>query len=118
MSGRVLVVDDEELLTLFYEEILGDYGLSVVCCHSGFEALELFNEPPPFDLLITDQSMLGMEGTELIERLKGVQPSLKTVLCSGLSEPYRLDAKADAILDKPLDIEALYRVLDRLLGRV
>ncbi len=81
---RILYVDDEESLALLGEEFLGDLGYQVTSAFSGNQALELFQKnPQDFDLVITDESMPGLSGTELAQKIFQLSPELPVILCSG-----------------------------------
>jgi two-component system cell cycle sensor histidine kinase/response regulator CckA len=105
---RVLVVDDEtdiaDMLSIGLERL----GYEVVSANDPLEALAAFQEDPlAFDVVITDQVMLGLRGLELIGRLKKMRPDLKTILCTGYSdgatEEAALEAGADKFFQKPVD---------------
>ncbi len=86
-TERILFVDDEESLTESGQELLESLGYSVISATKSLEALELFtNNPDAFDLVITDQTMPGMTGMELSEKLLAVRPDIPIILCSGFSE--------------------------------
>jgi CheY-like chemotaxis protein len=81
---RILYVDDEESLAQLGEEFLGDMGYQVTSACSGNQALDLFQQNPKgFDLLITDESMPGLSGTELAQKIYQLSPELPVILCSG-----------------------------------
>lgn len=81
---KVLLVDDEPALQALGEELLAEEGYDVVCASSARQALELFAQhEQQFDLVVTDESMPGMTGTELAQRLFQLAPQLPVVLCSG-----------------------------------
>ena len=81
---RILYVDDEESLALLGEEFLGDMGYQVTSAFSGDQALELFQQAPQaFDLLVTDESMPGISGIELAQKVYQLNPELPVILCSG-----------------------------------
>ncbi|MCB1760840.1 MAG: PAS domain S-box protein [Gammaproteobacteria bacterium] len=119
--GRVLLVDDEPGLLAFMEELLVDQGLEVTACGDGREALSLLmDEGQEFELLITDQTMPGLLGTELAAEAKAHLPGLKVMLCTGHSEQVNAgNAKAlgiDHFLPKPVDPKVLRNGLSDLLG--
>ncbi len=121
LSGRVLVVDDEPALTAYLRELLRGRGLDVTVSNDSREALGLLTaSDKSFDLLITDQTMPGLLGTELSARARGRRPQLKTLLCTGHSEQVDAGLAAaqgiDRFMLKPVDADELLRVVQELLG--
>jgi len=84
MTARILVVDDEEIVLLSCERILAEEGYEVHTRLSGKEALELLAEEP-FDLAIVDLKMPGMDGMELLRRIKQDYPHISVVMITGYS---------------------------------
>jgi CheY-like chemotaxis protein len=81
---KVLFVDDEPALQTLGEDLLTEEGYQVVCASSAYQALELFAQHEhKFHLVVTDESMPGMTGTELAQRLFQLSPQLPVILCSG-----------------------------------
>ena len=81
---RVWVVDDEPAVTRYLGELLEGQGYQVTLCNSPDAALAAFaGASHAVDLLITDQTMPGMSGTELAARLHAVRPELPVILCTG-----------------------------------
>jgi len=83
---RVLVVDDDSLVLMNTTALLEDMGSVVTEADSAVEALALFKDGSAFDLLITDQAMPGMVGTQLIEKIRELVPDLPVILASGYGE--------------------------------
>ncbi len=84
---RVLLVDDEESIITFGQNALNFLGYDVTTRTSSIEALALFkSKPAAFDLVITDQVMPNMSGTELCEKMVGMQPNLPVILLTGFSQ--------------------------------
>ena len=83
---RVLVVDDDSLVLMNTAALLEDMGCVVTEASSGAEALASFKDAFAFDLLITDQAMPGMVGTQLIEKTREIVPDLPIILASGYGE--------------------------------
>jgi len=71
---RILIVDDEENVCLLFKRILDKEGYEVECAASGEDALAKL-EHRPFDLVITDLKMPGMDGLELLARGKAARRS-------------------------------------------
>jgi len=83
----ILLVDDEEMMVDVTRQILERLGFDVVAKTSSTDALEAFQEEPDrFDLVITDQVMPNMTGTQLARELISVRPDISVILCSGFPE--------------------------------
>jgi two-component system cell cycle response regulator CpdR len=92
MAYRILIADDNEILTRFLVILLHDAGYSVVEASSGKEVLRHINSSTEFDLLITDLVMPDMAGLELITVLKKSHPTLSIVAISGAFDGQFLQA--------------------------
>ena len=74
-------------------------GYRVICCTNAEEALTVFANGN-IDLVLSDVLMPGMDGTELISRIKAVAPTVPTILFSGKIKVYEKDTQADIFLPK------------------
>lgn len=84
---RILFVDDEGELAEMGQEILEHLGYSVTIEKSSVGALERFKKAPElFDLIITDMTMPGLTGKELINCIRSINPEVPAIICSGYSE--------------------------------
>jgi len=86
MAGgkKILYVDDEQGLALLGEEFLGDLGYQVTSAFGSEEAYTLFEQAElSFDLVVTDESMPGMSGIELAQKIYQNSPQTPIILCSG-----------------------------------
>jgi two-component system, cell cycle sensor histidine kinase and response regulator CckA len=84
---RILFVDDEFAVTRLASKILPKYGIIVVTENDSVKALTRFQEEQEaFDMLVTDQTMPGLTGMELIQKVLGIRPDLPVILCTGYSE--------------------------------
>ncbi|MEJ2590204.1 MAG: PAS domain S-box protein [Candidatus Thiodiazotropha sp.] len=120
LRGRkILVVDDEHQLREYFEALLGDSGAEVICCDNGVQALGRFvREAGTFDLVISDQSMPGMSGSELARQIRGLDAELPMIIYTGYG-----DALADEtvqslkliLLQKPASRQGLLSTIRRLL---
>ncbi|MEW5738207.1 MAG: ATP-binding protein [Myxococcota bacterium] len=116
LSARVLLVDDEAGILRALQQHLTSAGVQVTVANSGAEALALAAQHP-FDTLITDVSMPGMQGTALAARLREKAPELPIVFITGHSEGADLTAMPrSVVLSKPVKLEALLGGLSRLLA--
>ena len=83
---RILFVDDEEMLATMGKKILEQLGYTVSAYSHSMEALEAFrNDPAQFDLVITDQTMPELTGTELAQGILKIRPDVPIILCTGFS---------------------------------
>ena len=114
---HVLLVDDEEGIRLLYKEEFEDEGYSVTTASNGGEALEKFNQEPP-DLVILDINMPGMNGIEVLRRMKEINPNLPVILSSAYQE-YKQDlgtwASEDYIV-KSANMDELKNAVRKYLG--
>ena len=104
--GRVLLVEDEEILRTLAARVLREEGYEVLEASTGAEALALASDPArPLGLVITDLAMPRMGGRELRERLLDVSPDLPVLFISGYNTEDAvlrdLLAGGDAFLQKP-----------------
>ncbi|MCD6389268.1 MAG: PhnD/SsuA/transferrin family substrate-binding protein [Desulfobulbaceae bacterium] len=84
---RLLFVDDEQQILNIARKILDFLGYKVVCLTSSEEALELFRvQPDNFDLVLTDQTMPKMTGTDLAKKMLQIRPDIPIILCTGYSD--------------------------------
>jgi len=84
---RILLVDDEKALVDLNSQLLERLGYRVTGLTSSPEALELFSQDPgAFDLVITDQTMPRMTGTEMAKKMMRLRPDLPIILCTGYSD--------------------------------
>jgi CheY-like chemotaxis protein len=83
---RILIVDDDALISMSSVDMLEDLGHVVTEANSGAAALALLEAGQEFDLMITDFSMPGMNGAELGFAARELHPSLPILVASGYAE--------------------------------
>jgi two-component system, cell cycle sensor histidine kinase and response regulator CckA len=122
--GKVLVVDDEELIRQFNARGLRASGFEVVLAGNGEEALMrlLQDTEATIELMLTDYHMPRVNGIDLIQRARSVRPKLKSVLVSGyLDEATRARVEQSLgarILQKPYSVrEAVDLIAELLEGK-
>jgi len=122
LSGteRILVVDDEPLLVRINTRYLEGYGYDVTGVTDSREALEKVRaEPKRFDLIVTDQTMPGLTGSELAKAVLEVAPDMPIILCTGHSSVTSAeDASGMGIkryVYKPVEGDALIRAVRTVL---
>lgn len=121
-SVRILLVDDDADFRAMLDTALKRKGGEVSAYSDPLDALEAVRQDPAgWDALVTDQTMPGMRGTDLIREVKAIRPGLPCLLCTGydgkLIEDGLPDGGADALFHKPIDIKALLKALSRYIGR-
>lgn len=122
--GRILLVDDEATILKMTERFLSRAGHQVVTAADGDEARSLLAaEPQGFDLLITDLTMPGCSGEELIEFAHGLAPQLPAILTSGFGGRRRMVDELESrslvsYLDKPYRQSELAAKVNEVLGRL
>ena len=85
MNRKVLCVDDDEsILKGMQLHLSRKFDLSVAT--SGDKGLKLFEEEGPFAVVVGDMRMPGMDGTEMLKRIKDIDPKVKTILLTVLEE--------------------------------
>ncbi len=117
---NILFVDDEEGLASACVEMLELQGYQVTSTSSSTAALRLFTATPEhFDLVITDQTMPEMLGTELASELRRIKPILPIILCSGHHSEQLARESAErgihVLQMKPVDMRALAQTVRQAL---
>ena len=113
---RILLVDDEEGIQLLYREEFEEEGYEVLSAYTGEEALALFAKEP-VDLVILDINMPGINGIEVLRRLKEIDPDLPVILSSAYPE-YKQDFgswASEAYIVKSADLSELKATVRRYL---
>jgi len=114
---RILLAEDQKTLQLLTSKLLKDAGADVVVCDNGKQALEAFHEGE-FDIVLTDLMMPEMNGDELIRHIRAEgfagQVVALTAAIIGKETDILLQAGADAVLNKPLNIDEMKRTIAAL----
>jgi PAS domain S-box-containing protein len=119
-SERILIVDDEPLLVRITQRILENYGYAVTGTTDSREALHKVREDPQqFDLIVSDQTMPNLSGSELAKAVLEIAPSIPIIICTGHSAVTSAeDAYAMGIkryLFKPVQGDTLARTVRSVL---
>jgi CheY-like chemotaxis protein len=119
-NPKILLVDDNPDGLLVRRLLLEELGYSVQIAVNGEEGLKLF-EADRFDVVVTDFRMPLMNGKELIERIRVLDPHARIILLSGFVEPLGLTEQntgADTVIAKSSHEPAhLTRSVKRLVNR-
>ena len=110
MPVSVLLVDDDVANLAMLGLALRKASFRVTTATSGPEAIERL--PGAFDWLLTDLTMIPMDGVELAAHAKRLQPSLRVILVSALvNDDGDVSGNFDRYVSKPVDTERLIRTL-------
>jgi DNA-binding NtrC family response regulator len=118
MPERILVVDDEPNMQGLFKKVLGKEGYDVVTVFSGEEAVKKL-ETEWFDLLISDLKMPGMNGLDLLKKVKHLTPTLPCIMLTAHgtidSAVAAMKEGANDYLTKPVNIDEIKLVVRKVL---
>ncbi len=119
-KGRILLVDDEELIVNWSHQLLVELGYEVVGTTSSLEAFELFKQSPnEFDVVITDMVMADMTGLELSNQLINIRPDIPIILFTGANEGLTPEIiknnRVSYIITKPMTADELAEAVHKTL---
>jgi two-component system cell cycle sensor histidine kinase/response regulator CckA len=116
---RILVVEDEESNRTLAERVLTSAGYEVRTAANALDALALIPGELSFELFLLDIMMPGMQGTELAERIRAIQPDAKILFFTGYSEPLFQGRSVlrphEAFVQKPVGIRDLAEAVSQVL---
>ena len=119
-TPEILLVDDNREGLIARKSLLQELGYIIRTATGGEEALELFARGK-FDVVVTDFKMPTMDGIELIQRIRDLEPDARIILLSGFVEPLGLCEQttgADVVISKTAgEVGHLTRSVKRLLSR-
>jgi hypothetical protein len=82
-GSRVLLVDDDALVSMGTADMLMDLGHSVTEASSGMQALQILEANPQFDVVVTDYAMPGMTGLDLAAKIRQLRPHMPIIIATG-----------------------------------
>lgn len=116
--ATVLLVDDDPGVRFALTEVLADRGYRVITAGSGAQALNLLDG---VDVVVTDLSMPGMDGLELVAQIRARTPGLPVILLTahGSENMVRIASSRGACgcLSKPFDIDEIADVIEQVRAR-
>jgi len=121
-AGCILFVDDEKEITFMGKRMLESLGYTVEIKTDSGEALEEFQKNPnKYDLLVTDQAMPRMVGTELIRQVKQIRPDLKSIIITGYQDSIPENTMEQYeifdIISKPLILSEFSNIIRKVLNQ-
>lgn len=119
--NKILIIDDEKPTLTMFRLTLNAYGYEVLTAENGKEGLEVFErERPP--LVLTDIKMPGMDGIEVLRRVKAIEPRTEVIVITGHGDMdlaiKALNLDATDFLNKPIQRQALEQALKRAKERI
>lgn len=109
-SQKVLVVDDSDFMRMMLEDILTRHGHTILQAKGGQECLDML-QAETVDVCVLDIGMPGMDGIEVLHKIKEKNPALKVIMLSALSQEnivkQALQLGADSFVVKPFQAQCL-----------
>jgi len=119
---RILSVEDDTIIGEMLIIMLEGIGYEAVTAENGDEALDMYKEAlesgHPFDIVITDLGLEGINGIALAKEVKTLTPNIPIILLTGFSALVKQgdSGVVDCMLRKPVVIDELNEAIERLLG--
>lgn len=117
-STKILLVDDDSFFRKEFCECFEEYG--IIEAGDGEQALGILKKPNELELVILDVRMSGMNGIEVLNKIRKVSPNLRIVILTGYgSKDVAVEAlrgQADDYIEKPLNIDTTREIIDNFLG--
>jgi len=112
---RILLVDDDDLVSASAAAMLDDLGYLVVAAGSGEEALGLLTSGIGIDCVLTDHAMPGMTGLDLAKEIRLRWPDLPVILATGYADALEQSVGPMPFLAKPYRLQTLANLLAQIL---
>lgn len=118
---RLLIVDDEETLTfsLYQTFINAPVECEVITASSGDEALNRTREKP-FDVVITDIAMPGIDGLDLLSMIKAQNPDTRVIVITAYGSDEREEQAfsrgAEKYIEKPFDLHEIRDIVVKMIS--
>ncbi len=119
-SPVILVVDDEEGLREGLSGLLEDEGYRVLCASTGEQAFEIVRQTH-VDLVLTDMKMPGMNGIELLKKVRAIRQEIGVIILTGFGE---IESYIEAMnfgameyVSKPFKVNELKFIVQKILNR-
>lgn len=112
---RVLIVDDELLIRDLLYDFFTSRDLEVTTCDDAHDALQLLEDSPRFDVILTDIRLEGEDGLSLIDKIRNVRDDIPVIIMTGYpSVETAVEALRKRVYDyiiKPFNINRLYNTI-------
>lgn len=118
MAYNLLLVDDDSDFRLEFCETFNNY--EIIQASDGETALNILKKPNSIDLVLLDEVMPGLQGTEVLVEMKKLRPDVKIVmLTASRTRDVVMDAlkgRADEFIEKPLKVGQTKEIIEKLIG--
>jgi two-component system, response regulator, stage 0 sporulation protein F len=119
MGEKVLIVDDQYGIRILLNEVLQKEGYDTYQAANGLQALEIVQENVP-DLILLDMKIPGMDGIEILKRVKALYPDMKVIIMTAYGEldmiQEAMDLGAITHFAKPFDIVDIREAVKKYLA--
>ena len=123
IGRRVLVVEDNDMNMQLVEYLLEEGGVNIVKATSGEEALKITRSADPFDLILMDIHLPGMDGLSVVREMKGDARTSRVPILALTAHAMRgdkdrfLDAGCDGYISKPIDVKTFIASIEQYLEK-
>jgi two-component system, response regulator, stage 0 sporulation protein F len=118
MGSKILIVDDQYGIRILLNEVFQKEGYTTYQAANGMQALEIVRKHQP-DLVLLDMKIPGMDGIEILKRLKEIDPDIKVIIMTAYGELDMIQETKElgAIMHfaKPFDIDDLREAVKKHL---
>lgn len=108
MAGKLLIVDDQFGIRILLNEVFNKEGYQTFQAANGIQALEVVTKHSP-DLVLLDMKIPGMDGIEILKRMKKIDPDIKVIIMTAYGELDMIQEAKDlgalTHFAKPFDID-------------
>ena len=118
-GGRILLVEDEDMVRAVAERALCRAGFTVTPCADGEEGLAAFANGKAFDLVVTDVVMPGMDGPAMAKAIRRVSPDIPILFMSGYAEEQLrkdIDVPDMHFIAKPFSVQQISQKAGEVIG--
>jgi two-component system cell cycle sensor histidine kinase/response regulator CckA len=110
LGGKVLLVEDEDMVRAVAERALTRAGYQVTACPGGVEGLAAIEEGTEFDIVVSDVVMPGMDGPAMVRAIREKRPRIPVLFMSGYAEAHLrkdIDIPDMHFIPKPFSVSAI-----------
>ncbi|GMB09453.1 two-component system response regulator (stage 0 sporulation protein F) [Thermolongibacillus altinsuensis] len=120
MSGKILIVDDQYGIRILLNEVFQKEGYETFQAANGVQALDLFAKHSP-DLVLLDMKIPGMDGIEILKRMKEINDKVKVIVMTAYGELDMIQETKElgALMHfaKPFDIDEIRKAVKENIAK-